>query len=76
MAISSELQAQILRYHHVEKWRANTIARQLGIHHHTVHGVLARAGLMPHGPRTRQSQIDAYLPFIRSFWRPLRLSQP
>lgn len=64
MAISVELQAQILRYHHVEKWRANTIARQLGIHHHTVHGVLARSGLVPHGPQTRPSQVDPYLPFI------------
>lgn len=64
MAISAELQAQILRYHHVEKWRANTIAHQLGVHHHTVQCVLARSGLVPHGPRTRPSQIDAYLPFI------------
>ncbi len=64
MAISAELQAQILRYHHVEKWRANTIAHQLGVHHHTVQCVLARSGLVPHGPRNRPSQIDAYLPFI------------
>lgn len=64
MAISIALQAQILRYHHVEKWRANTIARQLGVHHHTVQCVLARSGLLPHGPRGRPSQIDAYLPFI------------
>ncbi len=64
MAISAELQAQILRYHHVEKWRANTIAHQLGVHHHTVQSVLARSGLVPHGPRNRPSQIDAYLPFI------------
>ncbi|VTZ60118.1 hypothetical protein [Sinorhizobium medicae] len=47
MAISAELQAQILRYHHVEKWRANTIAHQLGVHHHTVQCVLARSGLVP-----------------------------
>ncbi|MER8474267.1 IS66 family insertion sequence element accessory protein TnpB, partial [Mesorhizobium sp. M1328] len=64
MAISIALQAQILRYHHVEKWRVNTIARQLGVHHHTVQCVLARSGLLPHGPRGRPSQIDAYLPFI------------
>ncbi|MEG4798903.1 hypothetical protein QUA69_28095, partial [Microcoleus sp. LAD1_D1] len=32
--------------------------------HHTVQCVLARSGLLPHGPRNRPSQIDAYLPFI------------
>src|SRR6266446_4286692 len=29
MTIPPDLEAQILRYHHVEKWRAGTIARQL-----------------------------------------------
>lgn len=29
MTISDELEAKILRYHHVEKWRIGTIARQL-----------------------------------------------
>jgi transposase len=65
VTISAELEAQILRYYHVEKWRPGTIARQLGVHHGTVARVLAQAGL----PRLRQpgrpSQIDPYLPFIR-----------
>ena len=29
MSISAELEATILRYYHVEKWRVGTIARQL-----------------------------------------------
>lgn len=64
MAISPELQAQILRYYHVEKWRPGTIARQLGIHRNTVRLALARAGLAPHGPQSRPRKIDPYLPFI------------
>ena len=40
MAITPELEAQILRLHYVEKWRVGTIARQLGVHHGTVDRVL------------------------------------
>ena len=36
MTILPELEAQILRYYHVEKWRTGTIAAQLGVHHGTV----------------------------------------
>jgi hypothetical protein len=64
MAISPELQAQILRYYHVEKWRPGTIARQLGIHRNTVRLALARCGLAPHGPPSRARKIDPYLPLI------------
>ncbi|SAL07910.1 hypothetical protein AWB81_08404 [Caballeronia arationis] len=64
MALSSELEAQILRYYHVEKWRAGTIGRQLHIHRGTVQRVLAQAGLPRIGALQRPSQIDAYLPFI------------
>jgi transposase len=64
LAISTELEAKILRYFHVEKWRVGTIARQLGIHHGTVDRVLSQAGLpkvvRPHRP----SMIDPFLPFI------------
>jgi hypothetical protein len=66
MTIGAELEAQILRYYHVEKWRAGTIARQLHVHHGTVHRVLAQAGLPRIGGLQRPSQIDAYLPFIVS----------
>ncbi|SOE89108.1 hypothetical protein SAMN05446927_7770 [Caballeronia arationis] len=64
MALSSELEAQILRYYHVEKWRAGTIGRQLHIHRGTVQRVLAQAWLPRIGALQRPSQIDAYLPFI------------
>jgi transposase len=59
-----DLEAQILRYYHVEKWRVGTIARQL---HYTTapwHGVLAQAGLPKIGPPARHSQVEPYLPFI------------
>jgi transposase len=65
MTISPELEAQILRYYHVEKWRVGTIARQLRVHHGTVTRVLAQAGLPRIGPPARRSQIEPYLPFIR-----------
>src|SRR5215470_8633888 len=45
MTIPPDLEAQILRYHHVEKWRAGTIARQLRVHYDTVVRVLSQAGL-------------------------------
>jgi hypothetical protein len=43
MTIPPELEAQILRYYHVEKWRVGTIARQLHVHYGTVTRVLAQA---------------------------------
>jgi transposase len=64
VTISAELEAQILRYYQVEKWRPGTIARQLGVHHGTVARVLAQAGLPRLGRPARPSQIDPYLPFI------------
>ncbi len=64
MAISTELEAQILRYYHVEKWRVGTIARQLGVHHGTVDRVLSQAGL-PKVQRTcRTSLLDPFVPFV------------
>src|ERR1700737_4547963 len=64
MTLGTELEAQILRYYHVEKWRGGTIARQLHIHRGTVQRVLAQAGLPRIGALQRPSQIDVYLPFI------------
>jgi len=32
MTIAQDLEAQILRYYHAEKWRVGTIAHQLGQH--------------------------------------------
>jgi transposase len=65
MTIPPELEAQILRYYHVEKWRIGTIARQLRVHPETVARVLAQAGLPRIGAPRRASKIDPYLPFIR-----------
>lgn len=64
MAISPELEAQILRYFHVEQWRVGTIARQLGVHHSTVDRVLSQAGLPKAERAHRASLIDAYVPFV------------
>jgi hypothetical protein len=65
VTISPELEAQILRYYHVEKWRVGTIARHLRLHSDTVARVLAQAGVPTLAQVARPSQIDAYLPFIR-----------
>lgn len=65
LAISSQLEAQILRYFHVEKWTVGTIARQLGVHHGTVDRVLSQAGLPKTERSHRPSQLDPFLPFIQ-----------
>lgn len=65
MTIPPELEAQILRFYHAEKWRIGTIATQLHVHHGTVARVLAQSGLPPIGVARRASAIDPYLPFIR-----------
>lgn len=64
MTIPPDREAQILRYYHVEKWRINTIAQQLGVHHSTVARVLAQAGLPRMGTPARASAVDAYVAFI------------
>jgi transposase len=64
LTICPELEAEILRYHFVERWGPHTIASQLGIHHSTVDRVLSQAG-MPKAERARQASIvDPYRPFI------------
>ena len=65
MAIPPELEAKILRYFHVEKWKVGTIAAQLGVHHGTVDRVLSQAGLPKVERSHRTSLIDPYLPFVR-----------
>jgi transposase len=64
MSISPDLEAQILRYHFVEKWPIGTIARQLHVHHGSVERVLRQAGV-PRSQTVRTSRINSYLPFIR-----------
>jgi transposase len=64
MTIPPEVEAQILRLHHVEKWRVGTISRQLHVHHGTVTRVLAQAGLPRIDGPQRRSKVDPYLPLI------------
>src|SRR5258705_10917740 len=54
MTIPPDLEAKILRYYHVEKWRVGTIARQLRVHSGTVRRVLAQAGLPRSGAPARR----------------------
>ena len=64
MVTPPDIEAQILRFYHAEKWTMGTIARQLHIHHSVVRRVLAEAGLPRVGPPPRPSKIEPYLPFI------------
>ena len=43
MVTPPDIEAQILRFYHAEKWTMGTIARQLHIHHSVVRRVLAQA---------------------------------
>jgi transposase len=61
--IRPELEAEILRLHHVEKWRPGTIANHLGIHHSVVARVVTEEGV-PRSPIKRPRMIDPYVPFI------------
>lgn len=62
--ISKEQEADILRLFHAEKWKVNTIAAQLGVHHSTVLRVLAHAGVVQPVGKQRPSMVDPYMPFI------------
>ena len=62
--ISKDKEADILRLFHAEKWKVNTIATQLGVHHSTVQRVLAHAGIVQPFDKPRPSVVDPYLPFV------------
>jgi transposase len=64
MTIPDELEAKILRYHHVEKWPVGTIACQLNVHHSVVRRVLSQAGIPKANFIKRPSLIDPFLPFV------------
>ncbi len=64
MSISDELQANILRYYHVEKWRVGTISSQLGVHHSTIKRVLSEAGVPKRKILVQSSMMDSYLSFV------------
>jgi transposase len=61
--ISRELEAEIIRLHHVEDWPIGTIASQLHVHHEAVKRAL-KQHRMPRPRRPRPSRFDAYLPFV------------
>lgn len=63
MVLLPVVEAEILRYYHVDKCRNGTIARRVGRAHGTVDGFISQAGLKRNG-KERPSLIDAYLPFI------------
>jgi len=66
MTISKEFEAEILRLHYAEKWRKNTIAAQLNIHHSTVERILCENGVSPEQLRVRKSIVDPYIDFIKA----------
>ena len=66
--ISPQIETEILRLHHAEKWPVGTIASQLGAHHDTVQRVLAQEGV-PEPRRSRAARLDPYIPFICGTWK-------
>ncbi len=61
--IGPEIEAEVLRLHHIEKWPPGTIARQLGVHHSVVERIISQDGKPPARAR-RASIVDPYMPFI------------
>lgn len=53
-----------MRLFHAERWRVNTIARQLSVHHTTVQRVLVNSGIPIEEVIARSSMADPYIPFI------------
>lgn len=66
VTIPDDVEAAILRLHYVEKWRKNTIAKQLGIHHSVVERVLMQNGVSAEQLRLKSSMVDPYVNFIRA----------
>lgn len=65
MTVSKEIEAQILRVYHVEKWTVGTIASQLNIHYSVVLRVLEQDGVAADKLVIRRSIADPYVPFIQ-----------
>lgn len=66
--ISPQVEAEIRRLYHAEKWRVGTIACQLGIHHSVVRRVLAHSGVTQ-PKRSRSARLDPFIPLILSTWK-------
>jgi transposase len=63
--VPPEIEAEIVRLHHAEKWPIGTIAGQVGVHHCVVRRVLGEHGVPRPELAPRPSKVDPYLPFIR-----------
>lgn len=61
--IDPEREGQILRLYHVEKWRLNTIAKELGIHHSVVTRVINK-DRHQRARKRRQRMVDPFMPFL------------
>lgn len=62
--IDDETGAKIRRLFQSEKWKIGTIAKEVGAHHSTVKGVLARAGEDLTACQ-RPRLVDPYVPFVK-----------
>src|SRR5258708_30871635 len=62
--ISKEIETEIVRLYHGEKWPIGTIATQLGVHHTTVQRVLGQIGVEPKALAPRPSMADPFAAFI------------
>jgi len=62
--ITNESRARILRLHLAEQWPIGTIAKELGLHHSTVRGVLVHNGAQQASATRRPRMIDPYVPFL------------
>jgi len=58
MVTPPDIEAQILRYYHAEKWTIGTISRQLHVHHDMVRRVLAQAGLPRLGSEASENDSE------------------
>ena len=66
VTVAADIEAAILRLHYVEKWKKNTIANQVGIHHSVVERVLLENGVSAEQLRVRPSMVDPYVSFIKA----------
>ena len=62
--IAKEVEAEIIRLFHADKWPVGTIAAQLGVHRTTVQRVLRQLGVERKVVEPRPSMAEPFLPFI------------
>lgn len=64
MTMRFDIQAEVMRLFHAERWKIGTIAAQLGLHHSAVRRVLQRNGIRLPPPK-RPTKIAAYVAMIK-----------